>query len=286
MAFKNFKPMIWSARLLGNLHKRLVYGQTGIVNRDYEGEIRQKGDTVKITNIGTVTISDYTPDTDHAAPEALDDAASILAITQSKMFNIQVDDVDKAQAAGNIMDAAMMEAGYALANTADQFIAALHADVASGNKIGATGSPKTDLGTLGRAYEYLVQLKRLLDEANVPAENRWCVLPPWYEELLLTDDKFVSFGTQQNRDTLANGEVGRAAGFRILTSNNVPNSADTEYRIMAGYPGAISFAEQINKTEAFRPERRFADAVKGLHLYGAKLVRPVGIAVLTANRPS
>lgn len=285
MAIDNFKPTIWSAMLLGNLHKTLVYGQSGIVNRTYEGEIKQKGDTVKITSIGPVTITSYTKNTDHAAPEALDDASTILQITQSEMFNLQVDDIDAAQAAGDVMNDAMAESGYALADVADQFIAALYSQAATANLIGSTASPKTDLGTLGQAYKYLLMLKTRLDEANVPKDGRWCILPPWYEELLLDDEKFVSFGTVQNRENLANGEVGRAAGFRILTSNNVPNTASEKYRIMAGYPGAISYAEQINKLVAYRPELRFADAVKGLHTYGAKVVRPAGLAVLTANRP-
>jgi hypothetical protein len=84
--------------------------------------------------------------------------------------------------------------------------------------------------------------------------------------------------------TLRNGEIGQAAGFRVLQSNNVPETSGTKYRIIAGHPMAISFAEQINKVEAFRPERRFADAMKGLHLYGAKLVRNTAIAVGTFNK--
>jgi N4-gp56 family major capsid protein len=286
MALNNFTPQVWSARLLANLNKRLVYGQPGVANRDYEGEIKDKGNTVKINAIGAVTVSTYTKGSDHATPEELDDAQTTLVITESKMFNFAIDDVDKAQQSPKAMDAAMGEAGYALANTADSFIAGKYTDAAAANLIGSTGSPKTDLATLGRAYEYLLQLKTKLDEANVPTENRWCIVPPWFEELLLQDERFVSFGTMQNLENLKNGSIGKAAGFQIFLSNNVPNTASTEYRIMAGYPGAISFAEQINKVEAFRPERRFADAMKGLHLYGAKVVRPAGLAVLTANRPS
>ncbi|MFN3652347.1 MAG: P22 coat protein - protein 5 domain protein [Armatimonadota bacterium] len=286
MALTNFIPEVWSARLLANLHKNLVYGQEGVINRDYEGEIVEAGDTVRINAVGPVTVSDYTRNSDHDTPETLSDAETILQITQAKMFNFQIDDVDRAQQKPSVMDGAMREAGYALADTADQFIAGKYLEAAAANLIGSTAAPKTDLGTGGRAYEYLVDLKVKLDEANVPRWGRWCVVPPWYEGLLLKDDRFVSYGTAENRENLANGEVGRAAGFRLLVSNNVPNTTGAKFRIVAGHPLAWSFAEQIRKVEAFRPERRFADAVKGLHLYGVKVVRPVGLAVLTADQPA
>ena len=85
---------------------------------------------------------------------------------------------------------------------------------------------------------------------------------------------------------LANGYVGRAAGFDIYTSNNVPNTSNALYKVIAGYSGAWSYAEQIADVEAYRPERRFADAVKGLHLYGAKVTRPLGLALMICSKAS
>lgn len=283
MALDNFIPSVWSARLLANMHKVLVFGQEGVVNRDYEGEIRQFGDTVKINAIGAVTIGTYTKNSDISAPEALSDSQTTLTIDQAKYFNFQIDDVDAAQQKPKVMDAAMAEAAYALADAADQYIASLYTGVASSNRIGDDTTPET-ISVVAEAYEYLVNLAVLLDEANVPRAARWVVVPPWYHGLLLKDDRFVKAGTATTDQVLRNGEVGEAAGFRVLKSNNVPASGTT-YHVIAGYAGAISFAEQINKVEAYRPERRFADAVKGLHLYGAKLVRPNGIAVLTVTRP-
>lgn len=113
------------------------------------------------------------------------------------------------------------------------------------------------------------------------------IVPPWYHGLLLKDDRFVKAGTAMTDRVLRNGEIGEAAGLRVLVSNNVPSATSTTvFRILAGYAGAISVAEQISKVEAYTPEKRFADAIKGLHLYGAKVVRPTGLALLTANRPS
>lgn len=285
MATNNFIPEIWAARLLDHLDTAHVYA--ALLNRDYEGEIRDKGDTVRIQMIGDVTISDYTKNTNHAAPDELTDAQLILQITESKMFNFAVDDIDRAQQNASTMDAGMQRAGYALNDTADTFAAALlAAGVATANEIGSTASPKADLGTLGAVYDYMVDLKTLLDESNVPKEGRWCVVPAWVEGLLLKDERFVSFGTSENRGTAANGMIGRVAGFSVAMSNNCPNTAGSDYRIIAGHSMAASYAEQIRKVEAYRPELRFADAVKGLHLYGAKVTRPNALAVLHANRPS
>lgn len=280
MSVDSFIPEVWAARLLENLRKAQVFTQTGIVNRDYEGDIANAGDTVRIQAIGTITISTYTKNSDIAAPEALTDAETTLLIDQAKVFNFQVDDVDKRQIAVNLIDGAMREAAYRLRDVADALVAGLYAS--AGSSVGTAGSPKTDLGTATNAYVHLVALGTQLDQLDVPTDGRWVVVPPWYHGKLLLDDRFVKSGTDSAAAALANGQVGTAAGFRILKSNNVSNDATT-YRIMAGTDQAISFAEQINKVEAFRPERRFADAVKGLHLYGTKVVRPAALSTLYAN---
>lgn len=283
MAINNFIPTIWSAELLVSLKKSLVYGQEGVINRDYEGEISAVGDTVKISGIGAVTIIDYVKNGNLPDPEELTDNTRTLTITESKAFNFQVDDIDKAQQKPKVMQQAMAEAAYGLKNVADQFIASLAEGVAPQNTIGTTAAPVV-LANATEAYEYLVDLSTLLDEANVPEEGRFVVVPPFYEGYMLKDDRFVKSGVLPAETRLLNGMIGQAAGFNVLKSNNVPNTAGTAYKIIAGYNGAISYAEQINDVEAYRPEKRFADAVKGLHLYGGKLIRPEGIAVLTVNR--
>lgn len=282
MALSNFIPVVWSARILSNLHRAHVYGQAGVVNREYEGEIRDVGDTVKINSIGPVTIGNYTKNTNIGDPETLTDAQMTLLINQAKYFNFQVDDIDRAQQKPSVMDEAMKEASYGLRDVSDTFIASLYTGVAAGNVIGNDTTPVTP--TSANAYDYLVDLGTLLDEANVPTEGRWSIVPPWFHGLLLKDDRFVGVGSASSDQVLRNGEIGTAAGFRVLKSNSVPNVAGAKYKIMAGHPMAISFAEQIVKVEGYRPEKRFADAVKGLHVYGAKVVRPTAFAVMTANR--
>ncbi len=282
MAITNFKPQIWSARLLVAWRKALVYGGPMVVNRDYEGEISEAGDVVKITSISDPTIADYVPNSTVITPEELNDAQRNLVIDQSKYWAFKVDDVDKRQAKGNVMPEAMSRAAYKLADVADQYIAGLYTGVAAGNNLGTisvVAATPTD------AYDdVLIPLKVTLDEADVPTEGRYCVVPPWFTGRLLRDDRFVRADASGTTDALRNGFVGRAAGFNIMQSNNCPNPTGDDNVVQAGVNAAISFAEQINKTEAYRPESSFSDAVKGLALYGAKLVRPDGIAIATASQ--
>lgn len=288
MALNNFIPKLWSARLLDNLRKSLVYGQPFVINTDYEGEIQNYGDTVTINSIGEVTVGDYTKNTNISDPETLTDETRSLRIDQAKYFNFQIDDIDKAQQNPKVMDAAMRESAYALRNAADKFIASHYTEVAATNLIGDDAAPKAI--TKDTAYEFLVDLGTILDENDVPETGRWVVVPPWYEGLMLKDDRFVKAGTLPSEERLQNGMVGKAAGFVVLKSNNVPigaaGTATENYKIIAGHSIAWSYAEQVRKVETYRPEKRFADAVKGLHLYGAKVVRPKALAVLSAKRPS
>lgn len=282
MSVTNFVPTIWSARLLAHLDKKHVYA--ALVNRDYEGEIRNYGDTVKINQIGDVTIKNYTKGNDIEDPEDLSGSQTMLTIDQAKYFNFSIDDVDAAQVNPKLMDEAMKRAAYGMNDTTDTFLANMMYLAASNNgkNLGDDSTPvvptKTD------AYDYLVDLSTDLTEKDVPTEGRWAVIPAWFHGLLLKDSRFVGNGTDYNKALIEGGEVGVAAGFRIFLSNNVPNTEGTKYKILGGTNAAGSYAEQILKTEAYRPEKRFSDAVKGLHVYGGKVVQPKCLSVLTANK--
>lgn len=281
MSVANFIPTIWSARLLRHLDKKHVYAS--LLNRDYEGEIKNFGDTVKINQIGDVEIKDYERNKDIEAPEDLSGEQLMMTIDQAKYFNFSVDDVDNAQTNPKLMDKAMQRAGYGMNDITDQFAAnLLYIGVDANNTLGTDNSPIVP--TVSDAYDALVDLSTLLTEANVPMDGRWVVVPAWYHGLLLKDKRFVGNGTDYNKAIIEGGEVGIAAGFRVSLSNNVPNTSGAKYKIIAGTNEAGSYAEQILKTEAYRPEKRFSDAVKGLHVYGAKVLQPKCLAVLTANR--
>lgn len=286
MAIDNFIPSVWASRLLVNLYNEHVYGAPGVVNRDYQGDIANKGDSVRITAIGPVTVNDYVKNSTIAAPETLDDAQTVLLIEKQKYFNFAIDDVDAVQQTPKVMDDAMRESAYALSDASDTYIAGVMvAGVSVANLIGSEASPKTDLGTPANAYNYLVDLGVLLDEAKVPKAMRFVVVPPWFHGVLQKADLFVH-ATAVGDAVIRNGVVGTAAGFTIRLSNNVPKTtATTKFKIIAGTSMATTYAEQVNKIEAFRPPDRFADALKGLHLYGAKVIRPSGLAMLIANKP-
>jgi hypothetical protein len=115
-------------------------------------------------------------------------------------------------------------------------------------------------------------------------DGRFVVVPAWFHGLLLKDDRFVRSGTAKGDRARANGEVGEAAGFTVLKSNDVPNTSGAKYMIMAGHSIATSYAEQVLDVQTYKPEKRFGDAVKGLHLYGAKVVRADNLAVLIASK--
>lgn len=281
MAINNFIPTIWSARILEALEKSFRYAQPGVVNRDYEGEIRQIGNTVKIQSVGDPTIFSYTKNTDMPAPETLSDATVSLVIDQSPGFNFQVDDVDKVQAGGaKAFDVALHRAGYKLSDTADAYVAGLMA-AASVNTIGTTGTPIEV--TPANAYDQLVKAAIKLDKSFAPTEGRWAIVPSWFAACLATDARFVGTRGLDGNTVLLTGQVGQCAGFNILVSQNVPNTANAKFKIIAGVQGAVTFAQQINEVVAYQPEKRFGDAVKGLQLYGAKVVRPEELVVLTAN---
>ncbi len=279
MSIDSFVPEVWSKSLLSSLKKSLVIAAPGVVNRDYEGEISDQGDTVRINSISRPTVASYVKGTTSITPEQLTTAQRSLVVDQAKYFAFEVDDVDARQAAGNVIPEAMAEAAYALADVADQYVEGLL-------RAGAANSLSTvQIDGAADAYDLLlIPLKVELDEANVPTQGRYCLIPPWIHGRLLGDSRFIDMSASGMGDALSNGIVGRAAGFELRVSNNLPLITGDDYSVIAGHPSACSYAEQINKTEAYRPEDSFSDAVKGLHLYGAKVVRPDALAIATASK--
>lgn len=267
MSVATFIPTIWNARLLANLDNEHV--ATEFVNRDYEGEIKQKGDKVKVNSIGEISIKKYNKDADIDDAEDLTTEDQDLTIDQGDYFNFKVNDVDRVQAAGTLMDKAMQRASYGLSQNSDAYIFSTMA-TGAGVKVGT--SVKATYLTSANAYSTLVDIKIAMDKANVPKSGRKIAVPPEMEGLLLLDQRFVSTGSQNAETRLANGLIGRAAGFDIYVSNNLPyvKSTDT-YTMIAAVQMGTSYAEQIVKTKAYQPEKSFSDAVKGLQVYGCKV---------------
>lgn len=265
MAITSFIPKLWAARLLQAYNRKLVFG--ALVNRNYEGEIRKQGDTVHINTLNDITVKDYTPNTEIEAPEQLDTEDQTLVIDHGKYYNFYVDDVDKVQAAGDLMTTAMTNAADRLAEDAENYII--------GKVLAEGGIKMSGALTKDTVWEQIVAIKTKMDEANVPLANRNLVVPPSVEGILLLDDRFVK--GSKGEDRLENGAVARAAGFSI----HVSNAPALKNSIVAFNRDSMTFANQLTETEAYRPEKRFADAVKGLSLCGAKVTRPDAVVVYT-----
>ncbi|MFI8830542.1 P22 phage major capsid protein family protein [Streptomyces afghaniensis] len=285
MAVDTFIPEVWAADLFVALRKALIFGQTGVINRDYEGEIANFGDTVHIGSLAAPTISTYTKNVTAIDPQTLTTTDQTLVIDQSKYFAFEVDDVDarQARAGGQLLNKAANDAAYGLADVADQFLAALMTANA-GNVITAG-----DAATPDAAYKIVLALKVKLDKAKIPSSGRFLIVSSEFYALLLQDSRFIDASKYGDGGaTIKNGEVGRILGFNVMVSLNLPagtagTAPEVSNFVVAGHSMATTYAEQINKVEAYRPQSSFGDAIKGLNLYGAKVVRPEALAVMDVD---
>jgi hypothetical protein len=279
MAITNMLPQIWSARILAKLEKTLVFAQPGVCNRDYEGDIRADGDRVHIHSFNDLTVSSYTKNSTTISYENLTDSRVTLLIDQSKYFAFSIDDIDAAQMRPELIDAASDRAAYQLAEVADSYVASLYSGASTSNP---DNTIETSQFTATNVYGKFVDLAVLMDQVNLPAEGRYVVVPAWVKGLLLQNSTFV---TASQPSVVLNGQVGQIAGLNILVSNNVKTTGTSPVvsHMMAGHASALAYAEQIVNVEGLRLEGSFADAVRGLHLYGAKLLDPARLFDLQAN---
>jgi N4-gp56 family major capsid protein len=279
MAVDTFIPEVWAAELLTALEEHHVAAQDGVVNRDYEGEIRRKGDTVHIGTLADPTISNYVKNVTAINPQTLATTDQTLLIDQAKYFAFEVDDVDAAQTGegGQLLSKAATRAAIGLRDTLDTFLLTLMST-------GGTVLAARDVATADAAFLFLRTLRMTLNKANVPTDDRFAIISPEFEALILGDARFIDASKYGSTTPILNGEIGRAIGFRMLVSNNLPAGTagtppEVSNFVAAGHPMAVTVAEQINKVEAYRPEDSFSDAIKGLHLYGGKVVRPEALVV-------
>lgn len=318
MSLNNFIPQVWSPTLLANVRADLVFGST--VNRDYEGSIANVGDTVRINAIGDITVSNYTKDTSIGSPQSLSDAQTVLTISQAKYFNFAIDDVDAAQQQPKVMTEAMSWAGYKVALAIDQYLAGFYTEAPATNLVGTSASPvivavpnQANVGGGTTVYDEIVTLSQFLTQSLIPRQGRFCVVPPWAKTHLTQDIRFTSFNTPQARASIAqygfdpsgadssgsafqqgaaqDAYLGKIDGMDVYESVNAPHIGGTvgitgsQDAIIAGHTMAWTYADGVAKVEAYRPPDRFADAVKGLHLYGLKVTRPYALAVAFIQKP-
>ena len=274
MAIDNFIPELWAAQMLERWTNEKVFA--ALLDRSYEG-IASKGNTVHIAGVVAPTITDYKAAGRTTTAESISDTGVDLLIDQEKSFDFYVDDIDSVQAAGSLApytDAA----ADGLVEDADKFIADLLVD----NGTTLTGSSPT---TGDEAFDLVRNARKALNKNKAPATGRVLVGNAEFEGLLLgADSKLTSFDTSGDNNGLRAGTIGSLLGFRVITSNNLPESDSPQF--VAFHPQAAAYVSQIDKVEALRADKKFADRVRGLHVYGGKVVRSDGVIVFGATSGS
>ena len=270
MAISNFIPTIWSENLYTALDKQYI--AVANCNREFEGEIKTKGSVVKICGVGDVTVSDYTKNTDMSTPQSLSDTVKELTIDRAKYFNFQIDDIDRAQCTPRLMEAAMNVAASGLADEADKYIYQMYEK--AGSTVSLEGANADNIiGAIIDARQKLYE-NNVADASGVVIE-----VSPAVASLILKAK--VSLASDNNA-ALETGCLGSIGGCKIFVSNNIVVSG-TAHKCIVRTKRAIAFAEQLSEIDAYRPEKRFADAVKGLHLYGAEVIYPGEMVLLNVS---
>lgn len=275
--YSTFIPEIWSKKLNQMLEKNCVMMQC--VNKNWEGEISQQGDTVKIITPADVTVSTLTSDNityTSLAPKSQD-----LVIDQKKFFAFKIDDVAKVQSNMDIMEAHLVNAKKAIEEVQDSYLLAMHTDVTESNTVGSESLPITlDKSTI---YEHFVKLSLALKNSDAvhTGVRPWVVINPNIESYLLQSPEFIKAYNVAD-ETLRDGAIGRIAGMDVLVSTNLTD-IDNKYYVLAGTNDAITFASQLAKIERLRDKDSFSDLVRGLYLYGAKTVQPKALAKMIVS---
>lgn len=270
MAADNFIPEIWSDFILERYIAKNVFA--ALLDRKYEGDAT-KGNTIHVPGVVAPAVKDYKANSRTTTADAITDTGIDIPIDQEKNFHFYVDDIDDAQANHGLLPLYTDAAGDSLAADADEFIA----DMLVAN---ATGMPWSSNPTTGDgAFNVVKDARKLMNKANVPDDGlRVAVVNAEFEALLLgADSKLTSFDTSGDTAGLRSATVGKLLGYRVVTSNNLPES-DSPQAVFF-HQRAAAFASQIDKVEGYRSHNKFADEVRGLHVYGGKVVKAPGVLV-------
>lgn len=277
MAYANFKPTIWSKQIQMELEKFMVFRD--ICNTKFQGEVG-KGKTVKIVGVSRPTVKTYTPGTSIANAETPSDNTLSLVVDQYKYTNFMVDDVDDAQAHVDIMKYLMRGSSQAFAEEADSYIAGLLAD--TDGRIATEGGVKASakIDTPAKAKAAIdAAFETLWTHSVKTGKDTTIVVSPWFYTLFKNS---LTELLTNNVEMVEKGILGMYNGAKVVMSNNLYNDNTDDY-IGVIQKDAISFASGIEEVEAYRPQDLFSDAVKALHTYGAKVVRPEQIVVLKVH---
>jgi hypothetical protein len=281
----NFIPEIWSGKLIENFYDATVL--SAISNTNYEGEIRNMGDTVNIRTTPTITIKTYVKG-QTLAVENPDKEKLQLVIDKGEYFACVEDDVDKVQADINLMDTWSKDASERMKIKIDQRVLTdILPDISALNKGSTAGriTGNIDLGTTGTPFaitktnvlEYIVDIGTVLDEANAPESDRFIVIPAKMAGMIKKSDFKSALVTGDNVSILRNGQLGMIDRFTVYMSHNL-SVTSSKFSIIAGHKMGFTFASQMTNMETIRSESTFGNVIRGLQVYGYKVVKPEALA--------
>ena len=287
-----FLPKIYSKKVLNFFRKSSVV--EAITNTDYAGEISAFGDSVRIIKEPVISVEDYTRATDTTVTR-LTDQELTLVVDSAKAFKFIVDDIETNMSHINFKEVATSSAAYALRDSYDAaVIATMFSGVSSSSPDHVLGTDNaTDLaagtfdgtGNLDIGFgssehdpiDVMARMARLLDEQDVPEEGRWFVAgPDFYEVLGQASSKLLSVDFNAGQGSIRNGLVssGKLRGFEMYKSNNIASTSNAAGKVLGGHISSTATAQTIISTETLRDPSSFGDIVRGLHVYGAKVLRP------------
>lgn len=284
----NFIPEIWSGKLIENFYDATVLA--AIANTDYEGEIKNQGDTVNIRTIPNITIRDYVKG-QSLVVENPDKPKLQLVIDKGEYFACVEDDIDRVQSDVKLMDMWSKDASEQMKIKIDQRVLTdILPDIAATNKgatagavsgafnLGTTGSPltvsKDGAGGTTSVTDLVVDMGTVLDEANCPEQNRFLIIPARMAGLIKKSELKDASLTGDSQSPLRNGRLGMIDRFTIYVSHNLKVTSSTKYSIIAGTKMGFTFASQMTEMETIRSETTFGDIIRGLQVYGYKVVKP------------
>lgn len=272
MAYSNFIPEVWAETIERELEKDHVF--VADCNKQYEGNVSKMGDTVHILGTAAPTVkTQIGGDIQLTGAETVADSEVIMRIDHVSYFNYMIDDIDKRQAVGGVMDALSAEASQALADEQDRAVASLCTDK-SLKTFAETVTKDNILAYIDKGLENLYK-----NNVKPDSEITMTVPPVFY---MILKQAYTALDTD-NSKMLENGKVGRYGNVVVRMSNNVATDKDGKFYIPIKTKKAFAFANPLTHTEPYRPENRFSDAVKGYVLYGSKIVRPKECSILVAK---
>jgi hypothetical protein len=290
-----FIPEIWSGKLLEKFYSATVLA--AIANTDYEGEIKNKGDKVKIRQKPTITIRDYEVNQNLVVDRP---SSNLLEFTidYAKYFNLVLDDVMELQSDLNLLSMWAEDASEQLKITIDTAVLALLDAGVDGDNKGATAGRISNNINLGAAaapisltpanvLNYIVDLGTVLDEQNIPETGRWLIIPPWTAGMIKKSDLRNASISGDGVTLLRNGRLGMIDRFTLYSSNLLPTAtegSDTAFRIFAGHQHGLTFASQISKVQTLDSENTFGKLLRGLQVYGVKVLDGIALTELYAIR--